>query len=121
MNPSYNPEHVSVAFGLKDYEAVLRMALPHAQAGNPDAQCTVALLYECGLGVSQNVLEAERWLVKAAEQNSCVAWHNLGTMYAMRHPELKDKWDAVLPCYQKAKELGLNVAEPYPPRYLVKP
>jgi uncharacterized protein len=114
MTLEYDPELVLAAFERKEYEAVLRMALPFAEAGNPDAQCTIALLYEGGLGVKQDVLEGERWLLKATEQNSCLAWNNLGTMYAMQHPELRPRWGDVLKCYQKAKELGFNCAEPYP-------
>lgn len=114
MVDEYQPEPVLDAFKLKEYETVMRMALPYAQAGNPDAQCTVALLYECGLGVERDALEAERWLLKATEQNSCLAWHNLGTMYAMQHPELKHRWGDVYGCWARAKELGFDCAEPYP-------
>jgi hypothetical protein len=35
-------------------------AMPHALAGSPDAQCTIALLYEAGWGVQRDFLEAER-------------------------------------------------------------
>jgi hypothetical protein len=41
------------AFERKEYETVLRMALPYAQAGNPDAQCTVALLYDAASASSE--------------------------------------------------------------------
>jgi uncharacterized protein len=118
MSLKYDPEIALDAFERKDFEEVLRLALPHAEAGNSDAQSMVALLYETGLGVNRDVLKAEVWLMKAAEQGSCLAWNNLGTLYAMGHPELKEKWDRALKCYQKAKELGFNLAEPYPPPYL---
>jgi|HubBroStandDraft_4_1064222.scaffolds.fasta_scaffold114070_3 hypothetical protein len=45
MVDAYEPETVLDAFEHKKYETVLRMALPYAQARNPDAQCTVALLH----------------------------------------------------------------------------
>jgi uncharacterized protein len=121
MKAEYDSEAVLSAFQRKEYGSVFRMALPHAQGQNPDAQCTIALLYEAGLGVKKDVLEAERWLLKATEQNSCLAWHNLGTMYAMGHVELKPKWGDVLRCYQKAKDLGFNMGNPYPPPYLLEP
>lgn len=114
--PEYNFDSVSEALERKEYESVLQMALPHAKAGNADAQVMVSLLYEHGFGVAWDVLEAERWLLKAAEQDSAVAWNNLGTMYAMRHPELAHRWGDARRCYAKAKELGFNCAEPYPPR-----
>jgi uncharacterized protein len=111
----YEPEPVLDAFERREYKTILRMALPYAQAGNPDAQCTVALLYECGLGVEQDVLEAERWLLKATEQNSPLAWHNLGSLYFLQLPELEERWGEGRKCWERAKELGFEYAEPYPP------
>jgi uncharacterized protein len=112
---NYNPDDVLAAMARKEYDLVLSLALPHARDGNSDAQTTVALLYECGLGVRRDVLEAEQWLLKAAEQNNALAWNNLGTLYASRLPELRKHWEDATACYEKAKELGLNVADPYPP------
>jgi TPR repeat protein len=103
------------AFERKEYDRFVEMALPHATAGNSDAQTQLSLLYQLGLGVKRDVLEAERWLLKAAAQNNPVAWNNLGTLYASQHPELQHHWNDAMGCYQRAKELGLNVAEPYPP------
>lgn len=105
------------AFERKDYDLVLRLAMPHAVNGNSDAQTTVASLYQCGLGVERDVLEAERWLLKAAAQDNPVAWNNLGTLYALGLPELQNRSSDVKKCYEKAKELGLKVAEPYPPPF----
>jgi uncharacterized protein len=113
--PEYNFDSVSEALERKEYESAFQMALPHAKAGNADAQVMVSLLYEHGFGVARDVLEAERWLLKAAEQNSAVAWNNLGTMYAMRHPELEHRCVNAQKCYERAKELGFACADPYPP------
>ncbi len=110
----YNPDAAFEAFDRKDYEAVLKLASPHAVAGNSDAQCMVALLHQCGLGVQRNVLEAERWLLKVAEQNAPLAWNNLGTLYALKCPELEHRWSEATKCYQRAKELGFDCATPYP-------
>jgi hypothetical protein len=103
------------ACGRADYESVLSMALPHAIQGDPDAQCMLSLLYQCDFGVDRNVLEAERWLLKATKQNHALAWNNLGTLYAMKLPELEHHWNDATECYEKAKQLGFNCAEPYPP------
>jgi len=113
--PNYSPDDVLDAFERKEYDVVLRLAMPHASDGNSDAQTTVALLYQCGLGVERDVLEAERWLLKAAQQNNPVAWNNLGNLYASKLPELQHRSCDAMACYEKAKELGLNVADPYPP------
>jgi TPR repeat protein len=114
-SPQYIPRDAHEAFEGADYELVLKLAMPPAIRGNSDAQTTVALLYQCGLGVNRDVLEAERWLLRAAESNNPVAWNNLGSLYASKIPELRHRWDAAQECYEKAKQLGLNVAEPYPP------
>jgi TPR repeat protein len=89
MLPDSNPSPVLEALEREDYQSALRIALPYANAGNPVAQATIALLYKSGLGVEQDVLEAERWLLKAAAQNDPVAWNNLGTLYAAKHAELR--------------------------------
>ncbi len=114
---NYIPDDAFAAFETKDCDLVLRLAMSHAINGNSDTQTTVALLYQCGLGVECDVLEAERWLLKAAAQNNPVAWNNLGTLYALGLPELRHRSSDVMKCYEKAKELGLKVAEPYPPPF----
>jgi len=116
--PDYNRDAAMEAFEREDYQSVFQLAIPYASAGNSDAQVMVACLYQTGLGVERDVLEAERWLIKAATQNNALAWHNLGSLYAGRIPELKDRWGDVRKCYEKAKELGFNVAHPYPPAFL---
>jgi hypothetical protein len=113
--PAYNLDEITAAIQRADYAFILTSAMPHALAGNPDAQCTIALLYEAGWGVQRNFIEAERWLLKATAQNSALAWNNLGTFYAVKHPGLEDRWADAQKCYEKAKELGFNGAEPYPP------
>jgi TPR repeat protein len=82
--PAYNSDAAMTAFERKDYEFVLREALPHANAGSSDAQCMVSLLYQCGFGEPLDFAEAEAWLLKATTQNSALAWNNLGTLYTVR-------------------------------------
>ena len=111
----YDSDVVLEAFRRGEYADVLRTSLPHAAAGNPDAQCTVSLLYQCGFGVTRDLAEAERWLLKATEQNSPLAWNNLGTLYSVGGVELNKGPEQARQCYERAKELGFNCAEPYPP------
>jgi TPR repeat protein len=111
----FNRDEAMDAFERKEYDRVVELTLPYAIAGNSDAQTQLSLLYQLGLGVKRDVLEAERWLLKAAEQNNPVAWNNLGTLYASHLTELRHHWNDATKCYERAKELGLNVAEPYPP------
>jgi TPR repeat protein len=111
----FNSDEALDAFERKEYDRVVELTLPYAIAGNSDAQTQLSLLYQLGLGVKRDVLEAERWLLKATEQNNPLAWNNLGTLYVSQLPELRNHWNDAAECYQKAKALGLNVAEPYPP------
>jgi uncharacterized protein len=113
--PTYDSDEIMEAIQRADYQFVLENALPHALAGNADAQCTIALLYEGGLGVQRNLLEAERWLLKATAQNSALAWHNLGTLYSMKHPGFENRWSEAHACWKRAAELGFDIADPYPP------
>jgi len=111
----YDFEIVMQAFTSGNYAEVLRTALPHAITGNSDAQGMVSLLYQNGFGVTKDLAEAERWLLKAAEQNNPVAWNNLGTLYAMGGAGLTHGPERAHECYLLAKELGFDCARPYPP------
>jgi TPR repeat protein len=111
----YNWDEVSKAMDRCDFDFVLKNAMPHALAGNSDAQCTISLLYQLGWGVQRDAREAERWLLKATSQDSALAWHNLGSLYFAQLPELKEKWREGRKCWERAKELGFDCAEPYPP------
>jgi TPR repeat protein len=84
MVPPYNSEEVLGAFERGDYAFVLEKALPHAVVGNADAQCTIALLYQCGFGVPQNFLEAESWLLRATEHlKRKMEWRQLHVALAL--------------------------------------
>jgi TPR repeat protein len=116
MTPTtYNANEVMVAFEQKNYELVLSEALPHAIAGNPDAQCMISLLYQCGFSVPKDLSKAEDWLLKATAQDSALAWNNRGTLYAVGGPGLSQSPEKAHECYLRAKELGFDCASPYPP------
>lgn len=106
--PGYNWPDVQAAIERADYQFAFENAMPHALSGNADAQCTIALLYECGWGVRRDVREAERWLLKATAQNDPVAWNNLGTLYAVKHPELEHRWTEARNRYERAAELSFD-------------
>ena len=107
MNDKYDFEVASSLLEQKDYERLWAYALPHANAGDANAQCLMGFLCERGLGVLPDLDEAERWLSKAADQDNPVAWNNLGTFWAMRGDTETSKR-----CYQKAVELGFTMAGP---------
>lgn len=55
---------------------------PFAEAGRPEAQHNLALMYYTGQGAAQDDAEAARWYRLAAEQGYADAQYNLGLMYA---------------------------------------
>lgn len=55
--------------------------LAAAQAGHPDSQFNVALMYEQGLGIGKDEKEAVSWYSKAAEQGHSAAQYNLAVLY----------------------------------------
>lgn len=70
-----------VAFDRANYATALRVLLPEAQKGRPEAQTYVGEIYEKGLGVAHNYTLAAQWYRKAAEQGYSRAQVNLGLLY----------------------------------------
>ena len=104
----YDAQAAIEAFGRAEYDDVIRRSLPHAEAGNPDAQCMISLLYQFGFGVRQDALTAELWLLRAAEQGSALAWNNLGTLYLAGLPGLPADEEKARECYDRARDLGFD-------------
>ena len=75
----------------------------------------LSLLYQGGYGVPQDPDSAERWVIRATEQQSALAWNNLGTLYLIGWPEVPRNPEKAVECYLRAKELGFDRASPYPP------
>jgi len=64
-----------------DYATELLIMRPLAAQGNAEAQATVGMIYEEGLGVKQSFAEAFKWYRLAAAQENTAAQNNLGLMY----------------------------------------
>ena len=99
-NSHYEFEKALVLLEAKQYRELLQYVLPYATSGHADAQVQMGLLYSAGLGVVSDADEAERWLMKAAEQNHALAWNNLGTLLHGKDEERSRE------CYRRAVELG---------------
>ena len=70
-----------VAFDRANYATSLRIWLPKAQAGDPEAQAYAGEIYEKGLGVTPDYKTAADWYRKAASQGNSRAQINLGYLY----------------------------------------
>lgn len=64
-------------------EPAVGEVLKRAQAGDPNAQNELGLLYSEGRGLPQNFHEAKDWFKKAADQGHAGAQVNLGTLYSL--------------------------------------
>lgn len=94
------------AFESEDYTNAFELLKPLADQGDAEAQCIIGNMYELGLGLESNVLEAVEWYRKSALQGYGVASNNLGTIFNSGHEGIpidqaeSNKW------YQKAREQG---------------
>ena len=52
-----------------------------ARKGDPTAQTSVGLIYERGLGKEQNLYQAMKWYVRAADQGDPLAAFHIGSLY----------------------------------------
>jgi hypothetical protein len=67
----------------KDYFArALELLTKKAEEGDPNAQCDLAIMYECGDGVPQNYALAVYWYQMAVEKGLDEALCNLGYMHS---------------------------------------
>jgi len=55
------------AFDAKDYLNAFRLLKLIADQGNAEAQCLIGNMYQLGLGLERNVLEAVKWYKKLAK------------------------------------------------------
>ncbi len=70
-----------VSFDRSNYATALKIWLPQAQEGNPEAQTYVGEIYEKGLGIQADYKIAAEWYRRAAEQGHSRAQINLGYLY----------------------------------------
>ena len=94
------------AFEAKKYAEAFKLLKPLAEQGDAEAQCIIGNMYDLGLGIESNVLEAVKWYKKSASQGYGVASNNLGTIYysgkegIVRNRAKASEW------YQKARQQG---------------
>jgi len=116
-NPKPTPEIESALLEVerKNYAAALGLLTPLAEAGNPKAQCNLATLYLCGLGVPMDAQRAISLYRKVAEQNilegclSGIAYNNLSTIYIAGAPGVERDRELAKKYRQLAKELGFGM------------
>jgi Sel1 repeat-containing protein len=86
-----------------------------ADAGNPRAQCYLALAYQFGLGVRMDGKRAKRLLLMVAQQNireghlSAVAYNNLATLYFAGVAGIKSDPEKGQMYLKRSRELGFEM------------
>ncbi|MHA1566447.1 MAG: tetratricopeptide repeat protein [Alphaproteobacteria bacterium] len=69
------------AYNERDYTTALRIWKTLARLENAEAQNSLAILFDHGLGVAQDQTEAIKWYHRAADHGHAKAQTNLGVMY----------------------------------------
>ncbi len=75
-------EDATAAYGRGDFTTALRLLRSLADQGDTEAQNALAVMYEKGEGVAQDIAAALMWYRKAADQGDAEAQLNLGNLYA---------------------------------------
>jgi len=81
-----------------------------AERGDASAQFNMALRYDSGQGVPQDIAQSVKWLRKAADQNFVKAQYNLGCLYENGRGVSQDYAEAVK-WFHKAAEQGYGSAQ----------
>ncbi|MGB1422129.1 MAG: caspase family protein [Pseudomonadales bacterium] len=82
----------------------LRRYLISAAKGNQDAQLSLGYMYETGQRVDQDIIEAERWYTKAAQQNNHRAMLSLANLLISSEDPIRQK--TAIKWYEKVGALG---------------
>ncbi len=93
-----------VAYDRADYATALRVWLPEAEAGDPEARANVGEIYEKGLGVAPDYAMAADWYRLAAAAGNTRAQINLGHLYEKGLGVERDPLEA-LEWYRRASGL----------------
>ncbi|SRR6266404_8049147 len=94
------------AYSNQNYAEALPQLMPFAEAGDSDAQCAVASMYQLGLGVEANGAEAVRWYRKAATGGSSLACNNLWCIFSAGCHDVSQNKDEARKWYDEAKRRG---------------
>lgn len=93
-----------------DHQAALEEMRPLAVKGDAKAQYDYALMFENGVVVNQNQIEAAKWYMKSAAQGYPYAQNNLGVMYEEGRGVERDYAKAA-DWFRRAARQGLTKAQ----------
>lgn len=93
-----------------DFSTALREIIPLAERGNAAAQDFLGNVYNGGLGIPRNYVEAVKWYRRSATQGFAEAQRNLGNSYRSGHGVAQDYVEAVR-WYKKSAIQGSTEAQ----------
>jgi len=93
-----------------DHEKAFVHLCRAANQGHPDAQNEVGFMYDNGMGVEEDKVEAERWFRKSALQGSPTAQFNLGDAYFYGYGMEKNLQEAIV-WYRQSADQGFPPAK----------
>jgi len=98
-------EDAVAAFNRADFATALRGLRPLADRGNGTAQSKLGFMFELGLGVPENYVEAIKWHLKAATQGEIDSQIALGRIYGTGQSVPRNYAEAAR-WYRKAADQG---------------
>ncbi len=69
------------AFQTGNYGKAFKLLEPVAEAGNAEAQCIIANMYQLGMGRNRDISQAINWYKKSSQNGYGVASNNLGSIF----------------------------------------
>lgn len=102
-------------FDKGNYSVAVEQIAPLADAGNPRAQCYLAIAYHFGLGVNVDGKKARELFLGVAEQNireghlSALAYNNLATLHFAGVPGIERDPEKGQHYLKRARELGFEM------------
>ncbi|MDO9629802.1 MAG: tetratricopeptide repeat protein [Acholeplasmataceae bacterium] len=108
-NALYHLAMILIKEEMKDYKTIAKLLEQAAALDHPHAQYNLAVMYQKGDGVPQNMQKSFFWYEKAAGANLAIAQYNLGMIYFEGSIVEKDEAKAK-ELWQKAADQGLEAA-----------
>ena len=110
IGPFAQPHHYPASAAPNDPAQRLAYFQRGAEAGDPQAELEVAIIYAKGLGVAQDYATSATWFRAAAEHGLARAQYDLGVLYE-RGRGVKVDFTEAANWYQKAAQAGYRLAQ----------
>lgn len=108
-NALYHLAMIMIKQENKDFKVIARLLEQAAALDHPHAQYNLAVMYQKGDGVQQDMKRSFFWYEKAANANLAIAQYNLGMIYFEGTVVEKDEAKAK-ELWEKAAAQGLDIA-----------